>query len=346
MMATFLRLVIAARNISTGNFLMKARLSHVVCLAALLSAGHVAPAAADADAEQLIKGLDAVFGKHEGIRTAHTVGTCVKGSFQPSAEAASLSKAPQFNSKNAIPVVGRFSMGGGDPKASNAAKDNVRGLALHFDIGNGATTDLVLISAPVFLAKSPDQFLALLTTVATGDKTKIDQFFKDNPNATVQGSYLAGKPVPASYATVDYWGVHAFTATNAEGKKTVFKYKAIPAGGEVGLSDEEAAKKAPDFYVPELKERLAKGPADFKLTAILGEPGDPTDDPSALWPEDTRKSIDLGTISITALENDATCDAGIFDPNNLADGVEAPANDTVLPMRSQAYGVSFSRRQK
>jgi catalase len=44
------------------------------------------------------------------------------------------------------------------------------------------------------------------------------------------------------------------------------------------------------------------------------------------------------------LEADATCDVGIFDPNNLVEGIEAPKNDKVLPMRSLDYAVSFGRR--
>ena len=313
---------------------------------AALSITPISHAHAEADAESLINGLNAVFGKHEGVRTAHTNGICVKGSFVPSPEAASLSKAPHFNAKDPVGVIGRFSMGGGDPAAPNTQKDNVRGLALHFDVGKGNTTDLVMISAPVFVAKDPDQFLALLTTVATKDKDKIGAFFKANPNSTNQGTYLNARPVPASYATVNYWGVHAFTFANAEGKKQIVKYKALPVGGEVGLSDDEVKAKAPDFYAPELKGRLAKAPAEFTLTAILGEDGDPLDDPTALWPEDSRKSVKLGTISITALEDQATCDAGMFDPTNVVDGIEGPANDKIFPMRSQAYAISFSRRAK
>ncbi|HVZ03426.1 catalase family peroxidase [Hyphomicrobium sp.] len=301
---------------------------------------------AEADAESLINALNAVFGKHDGLRAAHTHGFCVKGSFTPSAEATSLTKAPHFNSKTPVGVIGRFSMGGGAPDAPNTQKDNVRGMALHFDLGKGDTTDLVMVSAPVFNARDPDQFLALLTAVASKDKNKIAAFFKDNPNTTRQAAWLNARPVPASFATVNYWGIHAFTFTNAEGKKQIFKYKALPVGGEVGLSDEEAKAKDPDFYRPELKERLAKGPAKFTLTAILGEPGDPLDDPTAFWPEDKRKSVNLGTISITGLEDDKTCDAGIFDPTNVVDGIEGPENDKIFPMRSAAYGVSFARRQK
>jgi catalase len=311
---------------------------------AALSAIPISHAYAEADAESLVNALNAVFGKHEGVRAAHTNGICVKGNFVPTAEAASLTKAPHFNSKTPVGVIGRFSMGGGDPDASNAQKDNVRGIALHFDLGKENTTDLLMISAPVFVAKSPDQFLKLLTTVATKDKEKIGAYFKDNPNSTRQAEWLNARPVPASYGTVNYWGIHAFTFTNAEGKKQIFKYKALPVAGEVGLSDDEAKAKDADFYRPELKDRLAKGPVQFTLTAILGEAGDPLDDPTALWPEDKRKSVTLGTISITDLEDPKTCDAGIFDPTNVVDGIEGPANDTIFPMRSQAYAVSLSRR--
>jgi catalase len=302
--------------------------------------------AEEADGESLVNALNAIFGKHDGLRAAHTHGICVKGSFTPTPEAAQLSKAPHFAGPGPVSVIGRFSMGGGDPNASNAQKDNVRGLAMHFDIGDGNTTDLVMISAPVFVAKDPDQFLALLKAVATKDKDKISAFFKANPESTTQAKWLNARPVPAGYATVNYWGVHAFTFTNAKGEKHVVKYKALPVGGEVGLSDDEAKGKDADFYRPELKERLSKGPAKFTLTAILGEPGDPVDDPTKLWPEDQRKSVTLGTISITGLEPDATCDAGIFDPTNVADGIEGPANDKIFPMRSEAYAVSFSRRAK
>jgi catalase len=56
--------------------------------------------------------------------------------------------------------------------------------------------------------------------------------------------------------------------------------------------------------------------------------------------------VKVGTISISGLEPDASCDAGIFDPNVLADGIEPSPNDKILPMRSQDYAVSFGRRSQ
>ena len=303
-------------------------------------------ALADADATALVDALQGVFGTHEGFRRGHANGICVKGTFEAAPEARSYTTAKHLNAAGKTAVVGRFSMGGGNPAAPHTQKDNARGLALHFDLGGGETTDLVMISAPVFIAKTPEIFLELLQTVATKDKDKIGAFFTAHPESTQQGAWLKARPVPASFASVNYWGVHAFTLTNAEGKTQVIKWKLAPKGGEAGLSDDEVKAKAADFYGPELKERLAKGAAEFELLAILGDAGDATADPTALWPEESRKSVKMGTLAIAAIEDNATCDAGIFDPTNVTAGIEGPKDDGIFQIRSPAYGVSFSRRVK
>ncbi|KAB2941207.1 MAG: catalase family peroxidase [Hyphomicrobium sp.] len=297
--------------------------------------------AQEAQPEQLIDALNAVFGAHAKMRAAHTKGICVKGNFTPTAEAAALSKAPLFAAP--VPLVGRFSLGGGNPAAPDNQKDNVRGIALHFQLPDGGVSDLVMVSAPIFVAKTPEQFLELLTIVAGKDKDKLDAFFKANPETTRQGAWLKARPTPASYATADYYGVHTFALINAKGDRQPIKWKAEPVGGFVGLSDQEAEGKGMDFYAAELNERFAKGPAEFNLYAVLGQPGDQDDDPTSEWPAD-RKSVKMGTISITGLENDAACDVAIFDPNALAGGIEASKNDKILPMRSLDYAVSFGRR--
>lgn len=327
---------------SSGRCAAAAAFSVVLTLALPISP---AVAADDTDPEALVNALNAVFGANPGKRAAHTHGFCVKGSFVPTDDAAKLSKAPHLSGKGPWPVVGRFSMGGGNPVAPNNQKDNARGLALHIDIGGGNQTDMVMISAPVFAAKTPAKFLELLQTVATKDKEKIGAFFAANPESTRQKAWLTARQVPASYATASYFGVHTFTLTNAAGEKQIIKWKLIPKGGEVGISDDEAKGKAPDFYKPELTERLAKGPAEYDVTAILGQPGDALDDPTVLWPDD-RKSVSMGMLTISAFEDDATCDSNMFDPTNVVDGIDGPENDGIFKIRSPAYAVSFSRRNQ
>ena len=314
-----------------------------VLAGSVLFAGAIAAAQEPPRPDQLVDALNGVFGKHAGDRAAHTKGICLTGQFTPAADAPSLSKAPQFTKP--VPITARFSLGGGNPQAPDNAQDNVRGLAVRFDNGNGAYSDIVMISAPMFFAQTPALFVELLQTLASGDKDKLNAFFQAHPESTRQNAWLTSHPVPASYAGVNYWGVHAFTFTNAGGEAKLIKYKAIPEAGELGLTPDEAKAKGPDFYAPELKERLAKGPVTFDLVAILGKAGDPTNDPTLRWnDEDNRATAPLGKITINAIAPDAACNAFSFLPGNVADGIAGPSDDPVFAARSPAYLVSLIRR--
>jgi len=314
-----------------------------VALAAAPGAKAEPAAKVPAGPADLVNALNDVFGKHAGQRAAHTKGICLTGTFTPAADAPKLSKAPHFG--KTVPITARFSLGGGNPNAPDNAQDNVRGFAIRFDLGDGASTDLVTINAPVFFVQTPEQFVELLETVGSGDQDKIKAFFESHPASTRQKAWLTSHPVPASFAGVDYWGVHGFTFTNAAGETTLVKYKLIPEAGELGLTPEEAAAKGPDFYAKELKARIAKGPVVFDLTAIIGKEGDQTTDPTLRWDgEDSRPTAPLGKISVEAIAPDATCNAFSFLPGNVVDGIAGPPNDPIFQIRSPAYIVSFTRR--
>ena len=80
------------------------------------------------------------------------------------------------------------------------------------------------------------------------------------------------------------------------------------------------------------------------MLALLDRPGDPTLDVTVRWPdEDSRESVRLGTITITAIEKTEPCDQSIFNPNNLADGVGRPL-DALFAARSPAYAISLGKR--
>ncbi len=306
------------------------------------------PASAQgADVQEIVDGQFALGGNHPKVRASGAKGICVKGSFTPTAEAASLSKAPHL--AKTVPVTARFSIGGSNPNVSDKTKPVTRGFSMRFE---DTSSDLVFvfISAPVFGSKTPEQLLQGIKVRLPGpdgkaDAEKIKAFVEANPETTRQSAWLNARPVPASSAGVDYWGVHAFTLTNAQGEAKVAKLKFVAAAGQLGLTEDELKAKGTSFYAEELTERLTKGPAAFDLVAILGEPGDPVDDVTATWPEESRKQVKLGTLSITAPEAQATCDANTFDPvANLPEGITGPAKDPMFEIRSPAYAISLSRR--
>ena len=131
-----------------------------------------------------------------------------------------------------------------------------------------------MISAPVFFVQTPALFVEFLKTIGSGDKAKIEAFFAAHPESTRQKAWLNSHPVPASYAGVDYWGVHGFTFTNAKGETALVKYKADPGRRRARASRPKRPQaKGPDFYAAELKDRLGKGPVVFDLVAIRGQGG-------------------------------------------------------------------------
>jgi catalase len=114
---------------------------------------------------------------------------------------------------------------------------------------------------------------------------------------------------------------------------------------EHNLSDVEATNKSEGFLFDDLKTRLAAGPIEYHLMVQLPNAGDPTKDPSIIWPDD-RKTIDMGTISVTSVvpNSSAAEKALAFDPTDLTDGIEL-SDDPFPSLRSRVYTLAVSYRQ-
>jgi catalase len=246
-------------------------------------------------------------------------------------------------------VLARFAVGGGNPKTPDTTKTVLRGFS--FKLGEeGHTSDVVLENAPVHFARTLDQMRAFIRARIPGpdgkpDHERVKAFSDANPETLNQAKFVAGKPLPGSFAGVTYWGVHSFPATNTNGKVQYIKFKVVPVGGEITLTEEEAKAKPADFLVRDLEDRIAQNQVRFDVLALLSRPGDPTMDVTTRWPdEDKRDAVRLGTISITALEKNESCDETIFNVSNLAEGIGYPP-DEMFAARQLAYVMSLSKRR-
>ena len=84
--------------------------------------------------EALLKQFDAIFGLHPGLRPAHAKGALLTGTFTPSPEAATLTRAPHVT-RESIPVTVRFSNSTGVPLIpDNDPNANPRGMAIRFHL--------------------------------------------------------------------------------------------------------------------------------------------------------------------------------------------------------------------
>ena len=221
-------------------------------------------------------------------------------------------------------------------------------MAVKFHLPNGKATDMVGITLPVFFVKTADDFLdlqdALALDPATGkpDPARSIAFAQAHPEAVPGFQALLSSEPPASYTQLVYRGLHAFKYVNADGEERFIRYRWEPEAGVASLSDSEA-KALPERYLrDELERRLKEGPAAFRLHVQIGTAADPTDDPSAIWPDD-REDVEIGRLELTGIADD--CDEQLFDPTFVVDGIEV-SDDEILRARSGAYAVSFKRRRK
>src|SRR5882724_12855789 len=95
---------------------------------------------------RLTDGFEQVDGVHPGFRRNHAKGVGVSGFFESNGKGVRLSKAAVFRAGR-VPVIGRFSLGGGQPDAADTP-DAVRGLGLQFSLADGEMWRTAMINLP------------------------------------------------------------------------------------------------------------------------------------------------------------------------------------------------------
>jgi len=294
----------------------------------------------------IVDAMKAIAGASPEARASFARGRCVRGTYIPSDRADEVTKSRSFTRPSR--VLARFSVDDG-PRGSGTDDLMLRGFS--FRLGDaGHSSDILTQSAPVHYARTLDQMLALLTARMPGndgrpDLEKIKAFSAANPETLRQADYVAAHPPAPSFAGTTFWAVHAFPATNSKGETQFIKFKLVPVGSELAMSRGKARTRSVDLLHDDLEQRVATGDIRFSLMALLGRPDDPTRDVTIRWPdEDNREAVRLGTIVITAIEADETCDASVFDPANLAEGIGEPP-DEIFAARRAAYATSLAQRR-
>ena len=295
-----------------------------------------------------VDALETLFGKQPTFRRSQAKGICASGYFIGNEAGRAVSGASVFKGDK-VPVVARFSVGGGNPLASDKSR-SVRGLALQFSPANGESWLSANVSAPMFFVSKPEQFVPFLQArtadPATGkpDPAKLKAFNDANPETTLQGAYLAKTAVPASYGSASYWSTNAFEMVNASGKGQFVRWQFAPEQGMVGLTDEQMKSMPDDFLAADLRQRAAAAAVVFDFKLQLAEAGDPLTDPTQAWP-DSRRVVSAGRLVIDAVDAGAggACDNITFNPLVLPQGIK-PSADPVLLARPAPYALSLGRR--
>ncbi len=296
----------------------------------------------------LIEQFDTIFGLHPGFRPAHAKGVLVTGTFTPSPEAASLTRAPHI-SRPATPVTVRFSNSTGLPLLpDNDSNANPRGLAIRFHLADHVHTDIISHSTDGFPTRTGQEFLEFLRAAAASDPSKpsptpLEMFLGAHPAALA--FVQTPKPSPSSFAKEAYFGVTAFRFLNRDGVLRHGRYRISPGAGIEHLDAATTKGKDANYLFDDLAQRIAAGPIRFDIQVQIAGEADRADDATIHWPAD-RALIRFGTVVVTAQVPDSELQQKriIFDPIPRVDGIEA-SDDPLLELRAAIYLLSGRRRR-
>src|SRR5262249_9577252 len=141
-------------------------------------------------------------GGHPGVRPAHAKGILLTGTFTPSPEGASLTRAPHLNPRSTPGTVPFSAIAGIPPVAANGPQGaGPRGFAVRFPLAEHVHPDIIAHSVdnfPVRTAEGLVEFLnaVIATNPAGPHPNAIEQFLGAHPAA--MRFVQIPKPIPTS----------------------------------------------------------------------------------------------------------------------------------------------------
>ena len=292
--------------------------------------------------------FEQVGGVHPGFRRNHAKGVCVSGWFDSNGQGATFSRSTIFE-QGRVPVIGRFSLGGGMPYQPDAPT-TVRGLGLCFKPLKGEEWRTAMVNLPVFPFATPqafyDQLLDLSPDPATGkpDPERAQAFFTKYPESAKAIKIIKSGPPSSGFDNSTFNSLNAFEFINAKGEKAYVRWSFVPVQPFEPMNPAHPEKGDTNYLFDALIASVHQHPLQWHLFLTIAQPGDPTDDATLPWPPD-RQRIDVGTLTINTIESDDTSAARNinFDPLVLPDGI-APSDDPLLSARSAVYMRSMTLR--
>jgi catalase len=288
--------------------------------------------------------FEEVNGVHPGFRRNHAKGVGVSGFFESNGNGVRLSKAAVFQ-PGRVPVLGRFSLGGGQPYAPDTASAP-RGLGLQFSLPDGELWRTAMLHLPVFPFRTPEAFyeqlFAFRPDPSTGqpDPAKMHAFLTRHPETAEALKVIKSQPASSGFGDSTFHSLNTFRFINAAGESTPVRWILTPA-----QPFETKPSLDKDFLFGALIAQFhSRKKLQWDLIVIVGQPGDPTNDATIAWAPG-REQVNVGTLTLDRVESDDTSAARDinFDPLVLPAGI-APSDDPLLSARSAVYSQSYTRR--
>lgn len=294
------------------------------------------------------RSLDDNGGKHPGYRRAHAKGLCFSGAFEANGAGTALSSARAFQ-RGSYPIIGRLSLGGGNPLAGDG-RNVFHSMALLLKAPGGQEWRMAMDHTPIFPVADIASFVALQRATTpdprTGkpDPAVLTPFLAQHPEVKAFQDYMAQAVLPDSFANATYYSINAFRFTDPSGAARTVRWQFVPETPLAGIDKAHLDRLPRDYLFREMVARTAKGPSRWHLQLVVANPGDPTDKATIAW-TGPHRTVDAGTLVLTAVKPEETgaCRDLNFDPTILPPGIGI-SDDPLLAARSKTYSSSFTRR--
>lgn len=298
--------------------------------------------------KKLLEKLDALFGLHPGFRPVHAKGVMCSGTFTPSAEAATLTKAPHAQ-RQSTPVILRFSDFAGIPTISDTDPNaSPRGIALRFNLAPHVHTDIIGHTHNGFPTRTGEEFVdvlrALIESQGNASKpTPFEKYLDAHPKA--KEFFTTPNPIPSSFSRDSYFAVTAFKFTNKDNQSCYGRFQILPQEGNDFLAPDAVSDKGSEFLFEELEARLKRESIKMRVVVEIAPDGAEVNDATIVWPANCRK-VEFGLVELTARvpSDDAEANKIIFDPIPRVDGIE-PSDDPLIELRAAIYLMTGRRRR-
>ncbi len=179
-------------------------------------------------AVEAIDTIEEIVGLFPDYRRAHAKGIGLDAEFSPNGCAAPYTTAFHLLQQDTSAIV-RFSHSTSNPNPTEQLVP-VKGMAVQFQLPDGNVTNLTMATVPVFITKTPEEFIQLLQLV-TSDKQSFSEGFstlKNNPNFHAAFTILKNINPPKSFGTGHYYSIHAYYLINEKKQHQAVKFEWEP----------------------------------------------------------------------------------------------------------------------
>ena len=285
-------------------------------------------------------------------RVVHARGTGAHGEFVASDDFSELTASAPFSKSGKVtPVFVRFSTVVHSKGSPETLRDP-RGFATKFYTEQG-NWDLVGNNLPVFFIrdsiKFPDMVHSLKPSPVTNvqDPNRFFDFFSHEPGSTNMLTWVySNLGTPASYRTMNGFGVHAYKWYNTQGDVNYVKFELKSQQGIESLGPDQVVKvQSQDFnhLTNDLYTEIRRGNYpkwDLHVKVLSPEQLRKLDynglDATKVWLD--VPDIKVGTMTLNRIPENffLETEQSAFAPSNLIPGIE-PSEDRLLQGRLFAY---------